>query len=390
MANRFNLIRIPKLLFGAGQANELPGLLKYHGNRILVLTGLSSFRQNPEILRMFSLLDQRKFTMQFESIGREPTPSDIDGITQKYDPDSIDIVLAIGGGSVLDSGKAVSAMLPAGGSVRDYLEGVGTKTHSGAKKYFVALPTTAGTGSEATSNAVISETGANGFKKSLRHENFVPDCAVVDPVLALNCPADITASSGMDAFTQLVESYVSLKANSYTDALALDGIARIKDSLTNAVSNGTDLEARSGMAYAAFISGITLANAGLGLTHWFASSIGGFFFAPHGTICGTLMGTVNRFNITMLLQQDGISVTHNKYATLGKLFSGEHDRDLNWYMNFAADYMEILTEKLQIRRLGDFGITGQDLDRIAAVTDHKANPVKFDREQLTEILKTRL
>jgi len=365
-------------------------LLKDHGNRILVLTGFRSFKQNPEIQRMFSLLDQRKFTLHFESISREPTPSDIDGITQKYEPDSIDIVLAIGGGSVLDSGKAVSAMLPAGGSVRDYLEGVGTKTHSGAKKYFVALPTTAGTGSEATSNAVISETGANGFKKSLRHENFVPDCAVVDPVLALNCPADITASSGMDAFTQLVESYVSLKANSYTDALALDGIARIKDSITNAVSNGTDLEARSGMAYAAFISGITLANAGLGLTHGFASSIGGFFFAPHGTICGTLMGTVNRFNITMLLQQDGISVTHNKYATLGKLFSGEHDRDLNWYMNFAADYMEILTEKLQIRRLGDFGITGQDLDRIAAVTDHKANPVKFDREQLTEILKTRL
>jgi len=298
--------------------------------------------------------------------------------------------VAIGGGSVVDTGKAVSAMLPLEGSVRDYLEGVGKRVHPGIKKSFIAIPTTSGTGSEATANAVLSETGMKGYKRSLRHENLVPDIAIVDPELSLSCPPGITAASGMDAFTQLIESYLSVKSNPVTDALALEGISKVHSSLMKAVISGDDIEARSDMAYAALLSGITLANAGLGLIHGFASSVGGFFNVPHGVICGTMMGVVNRFNIEAFLRQEEIMQAHAKYGLLGKLLSGKDDKDLKWYMKFVADYIDDLTEKLQLRRLGEYGITAADLERIAENTDHKANPLKFKKEELMEMLRKRL
>jgi len=390
MADRFNLIRTPKLAFGSGKAGEIPDLLKNHGNRILLLTGSESFLKNPEVLKILSLLKEHGYSLHHEKVGREPTPSDIDYITQKFNTEEIDLVMAVGGGSVLDAGKAVSAMLTAEGNVRDYLESVGTKKHNGYKKYFVAVPTTAGTGSEATSNAVISETGPDGFKKSLRHENFVPDLAIIDPLLALDCPADITANSGMDAFTQLVESYLSYKSNPFTDALALDGISRIRDHLENAVKNGHDIISRSGMAYAAYISGITLANAGLGLIHGFASAIGGYFNAPHGVICGTLMGVVNRFNVRSLLNKGDLSEAYEKYERLGRLLSGTSGHKPEWYLEYVAEYLDELTEKLNIRRLGVFDITDADLQKIAAASDHKANPVRFSTDQMIDMLRIRL
>ena len=302
----------------------------------------------------------------------------------------IDLLVAIGGGSVVDAGKAVSAMLPLEGSVRDYLEGVGTKTHTGMKKYFIAMPTTSGTGSEATANAVLSETGVNGYKRSLRHENLVPDVAIIDPELTLGCPPEITAASGMDAFTQLMESYLSTHSNPVTDALSLEGICKVHACIVRAVIAGDDIEARSGMAYAALLSGITLSNAGLGLIHGFASSVGGCFNVPHGVICGTMMGIVNRYTIEMLLQQNSISATHEKYGLLGKLLSGKEGKDIPWYMQFVSDYIDNLTDILHIQHLGKFGVLEADLDRIADSTDHKANPVKFEKWQLVKMLRARL
>lgn len=390
MADRYNLIRSPKLAFGQGRAGDIPDLLKSRGKKMLIVTGSTSYLKNQEIHNLITRLDSQSFDLNFERIGKEPTPQDINSITGKYDPDEIDVVLAVGGGSVLDAGKAVSAMLEAQGDVSDYLEGVGTKIITGNKKYFVAVPTTAGTGSEATSNAVISQTGPGGYKKSLRHENFVPDLAVIDPLLALDCPADITANTGLDALTQLIESYVSVKANPFTDALALDGIAHVRDNLEEAVQYGHNIEARSGMAYAAFISGITLANAGLGLIHGFASAIGGYFYVPHGVVCGTLMGVVNRFNVKALLKSNEHSVAKEKYSRLGKLLSGNSDADLRWCMEYAADYIEDLIDTLKIRRLGEFGIKEQDIDLIVASSDHKANPVTFSDEEMKDMLKLRL
>ncbi len=390
MVNQFSLIRTPRILFGEGQIEVLPGLLKNMGSNVLIITGSKSYTINPMLGKTLVNLKNAGNVLHFDRIEKEPSPDDIDRIVKRYQPIRLDCIVAVGGGSVIDAGKAVSAMLPMEGSVRDFLEGVGTRSHPGIKKPFVAIPTTSGTGSEATSNAVLSLTGVHGYKRSLRHENFVPDIALVDPLLTMNCPPAITSSSGLDALTQLMESYLSIKSNPFTDALSLQGISRIHNSLIRAVDHGDDLEARSGMAYAALLSGITLTNAGLGLIHGFAASIGGFFNVPHGVICGTMMGAVNRHTIETLLRQKTISIAHSKYETLGRLISGETGNDMHGYLKFTADYIDNLIDRLQVPRLAEFGITVADLDRIVAATDHKANPVKFEKHQLMEMLRERL
>jgi alcohol dehydrogenase class IV len=390
MVSKFNLTRTPRILFGKGQTDGLPGLLKTLGRNILVITGGRSHSLYPVLGRTYLLLENEGYSLHFDRIEKEPSPADIDRIVKRYRSIKLDLVIAIGGGSVIDAGKAVSAMLPLEGTVRNYLEGVGNQAHPGIKKFFIAMPTTAGTGSEATANAVLSETGVQGYKRSLRHENLVPDIALVDPELTLACPPDVTASSGMDAFTQLIESYLSVKSGPVTDVLALEGIAMVHSCLVKAVTCGDDIDARSGMAYAALLSGITLANAGLGLIHGYASSMGGFFQVPHGVICGTMMGVVNRRNIKALLLQDEITRAHEKYGSLGRLLSGRQDKNLQWYMKFVADYIDELTESFHIKRLGEFGISSADLEKIAGNTDHKFNPVKFEKEELVEMLRERI
>jgi len=390
MEGKINFLPTPKIIFGNGQSDALPDLLKTRSKKVLIVCGSHSSRQNTLISKMIASV-QNGFDTVIENIGNEPSPDDIDKIVRKSHQSSIpDCIIAIGGGSVLDTGKAVSAMIPVEGSVKDYLEGVGSKIHNGQKIYFIAVPTTSGTGSEATSNAVITETGKNGFKRSLRHENFVPDIALVDPLLTMECPSDITAHSGMDAFTQLLESYLSVKSSPLTDALAFEGLKEIHANLLHAVQNGSDPVARSGMSYAAMLSGITLANAGLGLIHGFASSIGGLFRIPHGVVCGTLMGIVNRYNIQALKAMKEITPAHLKYASFGQWISKHNNKDLKWYMDFTAGYIDELTEKLNIQRLGKYGITETDLDHITEITEHKANPVTFEQGQLIEMLRKRL
>jgi alcohol dehydrogenase class IV len=390
MVSSFGFLRTPKIVFGAGKMDALADLLKGRGSQLLILTGSESFLSGKQAGSVMSVLDKEGFTVSIEKIRKEPSPDDIDNITQRYRNKEISAVIAVGGGSVMDAGKAVSAMLPVECRTLDYLEGVGTRSHPGIKKYFIAVPTTSGTGSEATANAVLSEVGMNGYKRSLRHENLIPDVAIVDPSLTLTCPPAITAAGGMDAFTQLVESYLSLKACPLSDSLAVDGIRNIHACLQKAVINGDDIKARSGMSYAAMLSGITLANAGLGLVHGFASSTGGFYNIPHGMICGTLMAVVNRYMIEALLGDKNISVMHEKYGLLGKIFSGVENKSVQWYMQYAADYMDELTETLNISRLGRYGIGSADCERIAANTDHKSNPVRFGKEQLEEMLMERL
>ena len=166
------------------------------------------------------------------NIEREPSPEMVDNAVAELTDDNADLVISIGGGSVIDAGKAISAMTGKSDSVTGYLEGIGTKIHPGTKLPFIAIPTTSGTGSEATKNAVLSSVGEKGFKRSLRHDNFVPDIALVDPDLTIQCPREITAASGMDCFTQLLEAYLSDKSCEYTDALAIEGLKAIKSSLT--------------------------------------------------------------------------------------------------------------------------------------------------------------
>jgi alcohol dehydrogenase class IV len=311
----------------------------------------------------------------------------IDAAVIRYRDEKIRLVVAIGGGSVIDAGKAIAAMLYRTESVKDFLEGVGSKEHPGTKVPFIAIPTTSGTGSEATNNAVISEIGITGFKKSLRHENFIPDVAIIDPELTLHCPPDITANSGMDCFTQLVEAYLSTKAFSFTDQLALDGISKLINALPRAWKWGQDNEARAGMSYAALISGICLTNAGLGAVHGFASSIGGLFNIPHGIVCGTLMAPANAVTVKKLRKQDQNHPSLLKYSELGKFFSNENQKNQDYYVDLFISTLFEWTKMMNIPGLAKYGIKNTDFKKIVELTDNKNNPVKLDKNELTEILE---
>ena len=390
MVNDFVLNRVPRILFGNGKLSALPGMVKAFGDNLLILTGRKSFLKSKQADELIDALKSKKINFSTEPVPHEPSPRMIDDLVRKYSGKAISVVVSIGGGSVLDAGKAVSAMLPLGEPVKEYLEGVGTRKHPGAKIPFIAVPTTAGTGSETTGNSVLSETGPEGFKRSLRHENFIPDIALVDPELTLSCTSMQTAISGMDAFSQLLESFLSTRCSKLTDALALEGILHVRNSLKKAVSNGNDPEARAGMSYASMLSGITITNAGLGLVHGFASSIGGRKDIPHGVICGTLMGVVNRAIIERLLKEDTNPAALEKYIRLGKLLSGTEERSDVDYAFYVANTIETLVEELKIPSLGNYGLTEEEITAIARSTDHKNNPVVFTTEELKDMLVKRL
>jgi alcohol dehydrogenase class IV len=294
MVKPFQFSRLPLICFGTGKIQVLPGLIRRYGNVIILVTDQRSFIKSSYAQVLFESFRKEGIRYHHFVITGEPSPEMVDTAVEKFKNEEVNAVVSIGGGSVLDAGKAISAVMRVQGSVREYLEGTGSREHPGTKLPFIALPTTSGTGSEATKNAVISQIGKSGFKKSLRHDNFVPDIAVVDPDLTLSCPQNITAASGMDCFTQLTESFLSNKSCKYTDALAWEGLKAIKSSLIQSYVNGQDPEARSGMAFAALTSGICLANAGLGVVHGLASSVGVMFPVPHGVVCGTLMAQIGR------------------------------------------------------------------------------------------------
>ncbi len=390
MVTAFNFYKTPEIYFGEGKLALLPELISRLGEKILIITGESSFINSQQARTLFSQLDANHIGYNHEKIKHEPSPSDVDAIVNKYQKITIDAVVAIGGGSAIDTGKAVSAMLLLNEPVKDYLEGIGNKKHPGFKIPFIAVPTTAGTGSEATNNAVIAETGPDGFKRSLRHKNFMPDIALVDPELTKTCPPAQTALSGMDTFTQLLESYLSVKANRLTTALALDGIKVVKKTLKNAVSDGSNTETRAGMSYAALLSGIALANAGLGLVHGFAASIGGLKDIPHGLVCGTLMGVINRFTIEKLLKSENQSLSIKKYTRLGKILSEEEGRSDEDYAFYVANYIENLTKDLKIPTLSRFSFSEEEISKIVKTTEHKNHPVIFSQEELREILLKRM
>ncbi len=390
MVKSFQFARIPQIYFKSGIISELPGLALKYGTRLILVTGRRSFYNSGIAEKLFNDFDKAGITCEKIIISGEPSPENIDEAVNKFKSKHIDLIVSIGGGSVIDAGKAISAMMYKKESVVHFLEGVGDMDHSGARLPFIAIPTTAGTGSEATKNAVISKIGKDGFKRSLRHDNFVPDIAVVDPGLTLKCPPEITASSGMDCFTQLTEAYLSSKSYEYTDALSIAGLKAIKDSLTRSYTNGEDIEARTGMSFAALTSGICIANAGLGVVHGFASSIGGMFNIPHGLVCGTLMAMANEVNVRELRKKDSNRAALKKYASLGKLFIEETGKTDDYYIDGFIEYLKKLTSDLQLPGLGKYGLADEDIVMISEKTELKNNPVKLDVQDLTEILSKRL
>ena len=390
MVKPFQFARLPKIHFGCGKISELPDLATRYGANIILVTGKSSFMNSIHGENLLNAFLKKNINFYHVIIPGEPSPEMIDDAIANYMHINVNAVISVGGGSVLDAGKAISAMIYRTESVIDFLEGVGKGEHPGTKIPYFAIPTTSGTGSEATKNAVISKIGKEGYKRSLRHDNFVPDIALVDPELTVQCPRVITSASGMDCFTQLTEAFLSDKSNEYTDALSIEGLKAIKSSLIISCIDGENIEARTGMAFAALTSGICLANAGLGIVHGFASSVGGMYNIPHGLICGTLMAVSNEINVRELRRSFINPAALKKYAILGKLFLDIKGKSDQYYTDGFISYLHSLTEDLQLSGLKNYGLGENDVELICSKTEIKNNPVKLAVEDLAEIVLRRL
>lgn len=331
------------------------------------------------------------FEVKRLKVSGEPSPSVVDAAVAEFRDFDPGCVVAIGGGSAVDAAKAIAGLLPTGDSVFDYLEGVGKgRAYSGPSTPFIALPTTAGTGGETSKNAVLSEIGDKGFKKSFRHETLVAKHIILDPELTLECPPEITAACGMDAFTQLLESCVSNNASPMADALALSGLLKIRDCLLAAVEDGENLDARSGMLYASSISGLTLANAGLGSVHGLASPLGAFFPIPHGTVCGTLLFEATRTNIVALKERESAHPSLCKYAEIGYLFAQTRSMDEDGAREALLGTIQAWSGRLKMPPLSHYGVSETDIDRIVAGSrgnSMQTNPVFLTDEEIAGIIR---
>lgn len=390
MVRPFQFASLPGIFFGPGTISGLTGHIRKYGKSVLLITGKHSFAESERGIAFFSLLKKNNIDFDTYSVPGEPSPELIDVAIRRFSDKKHSAVIAVGGGSVMDAGKAISAMIPLKTEVKDYLEGVGSKEHPGIKIPFIAVPTTSGTGSEATKNAVISSVGKDGFKKSLRHENFVPDIAVVDPELTLSCPPGLTAASGMDCFSQLVEAFLSDKSSDFTDVLALRALARLASSLKIAFEDGSDIEARTAMSFAALTSGICLANAGLGTVHGFASSLGALYNIPHGVVCGTLMAPANEITIRELRSTGSNLTTLAKYATLGKIFNLDNSKSDEYLTDYFIEVLYKMTDDLKLPGFKKYGVKVSDIEKIVALTENKNNPVKLNPDDLKEIILKRI
>jgi alcohol dehydrogenase class IV len=293
----FSFFTPNEIVFGNGKIAGLPNIVKRFGTHAFICVRGQNLADSGVLEQIrLQLLEQKIDVFLYHLPDGEPTVTDIDRgveLARQYQPD---VVVGIGGGSSLDTAKAIAAMIAHAGSVYDYLEGVGHEQIVRPGLPFIAVPTTAGTGAEVTKNAVISSSDEH-FKKSLRSEHLLARVVVLDPELTVTMPPRVTAETGMDALTQLIESYTSLKAQPIPQALCVSGVQLVGTYLRRAVHDGSDLEAREGMLLASLLSGISLANSGLGAAHGIAAALGAWCNVPHGRACAMLLPQVLQFNL---------------------------------------------------------------------------------------------
>jgi len=382
--NGFYIAPTPQLYFGAGSIDHLSSVTGTWGNKVLLITGKNSFANAPWKENVNALLQDKELVHITHS--GEPTVEQINELLSHLRNQPFDCIVSIGGGSIIDTGKTLSAMLTVNDPIEYYLEGLPDyRPHPGSKIPFIAVPTTAGTGSEVTKNAVISKFGTNGYKRSIRHNNFIPNVAIIDPELQITCPLPTTATSGMDTLTQLIESYFSLQANLFTDILAEKGIELAAQSLLKAYTEPSCVEHRSKMAMAAYLSGITLAHAGLGAVHGFASSIGGLYNVAHGAICGSLLTQTTRIN---LQKMTALPKYHDKIYRLAILLQPENPpENIDEAANNIVTTLQRWADQLNIPSLISLGIKQEDFEKIASMTQIKNNPVPLDTADLKKILE---
>lgn len=387
----FSVARLPEIRFGAGRVKEVPEAAAQFGNRLLIVTGGRSFLQTPHWDALQDGLRQRGIAWEHMQVAGEPSPQLVDEAVARFRHARIDAVAGIGGGSVLDAAKAIAGLLVPGNSVMDHLEGAGRNLpYAGPVLPFIAVPTTAGTGSEATKNAVLSVQGEDGFKKSFRHDALVARVAIVDPQLLASCPPPLIAANGMDAFTQLLESWVSLNASPFTDALARSGLEAFRDGFWRAWQG--DEAGYAGLAYASLASGIALAQAGLGSVHGLASPLGAYFPIPHGVVCGTLVAEATAINVRALHARAPHSPALGKYAEAARLLGAARD-DGNDACDVLVELLRGWTERLQLPRLREFGVEESHLGKVVAGSrggSMRTNPLVLEDGELAEVLLARL
>lgn len=389
--------RLPRITFGAGSLAALPGIVGAHGRRALLVRGARSLDWGGRAGGLRAALGESGVEVAGEAVvADEPSPVLVDGIASSFRGAGVEVVVGIGGGSVLDAAKAVAGLLRVDAPVAAFLEGLpGARPWPGPAVPLVAVPTTAGTGSEATRNAVISLRGRDGYKRSLRDERLVPAEAVVDPDLLAGLSPERIAANGMDALTQLLEAYVSLRASAFTDALALAGLAAARDGLLAwyADPEGPGAPAaRERMAWAALLSGICLANAGLGAVHGLASPLGAQFPVPHGAACGATLAAATAVNIAALERRAPGSAALGRYAVVGRLLAGVGEAASEDEARAALTaVLQGWTAALRIAGLGAWGVGRDAIPALVADargSSMRTNPVVLTDDELGAILGT--
>lgn len=377
--NGFDLALPRRVLFGPGRADELAGLLPALGQRVLLCTGSDPSRHRDLLGDVDPVAVAR--------VTREPTVSDLRATTDEARTAGADVVVAIGGGSVLDLGKAVAILIGNGTDPLDHLEVVGRGVPVERPAVpCVAVPTTAGTGAEATANAVFASP-EHGRKASIRSPHMLATVALIDPLLTLTCPPAVTASSGLDALTQCLEPYVSPQGNPVTDAVAAEGIRHAAGALRRAYERGADREARQEMALCSLLGGIALANAKLGAVHGFAGVIGGMVEAPHGAVCAALLAPVVEANVRALRQRDQDSPALRRYAEVARLLTGRNDAvedDAVSWLRETVTALDVPT----LRAVGLHPAQHQEVaEKSARSSSMQGNPVRLSEDELRAVLQ---
>jgi len=390
----FQFAPMPHIHFGWGVRHDLlEDLANKYNDHIVLITGQTIANAGNFGDELLHFLQKHNADVKHFVISGEPSPEQVDSIVKQCHATS-QVVIGLGGGSVLDAAKAVAGLIPSQTSVMDYLEGVGLgKPFNVNTCPFIAIPTTAGTGSETTKNAVLSKLGA--FKKSFRDDKLLAKQAWLDPELLKSCPKGVLYATGLDAFTQLLESYTTLKANPITDALAWQGMTLFKEAFEWIESPDASLQQQgySNLMLAASLSGTTLANAGLGAVHGLAGPIGAFFKAPHGIVCAKLLAPITQFNIEVLIEDKTIhsQALLNKYIQIGQLFNPSVTSDLA--PEALVKTLQALTQKYAPQGLSQYGLKSDNLECIiqnCRSGSMLGNPVLLTNKQLINAIESAL
>lgn len=381
MGVNFEFATSTRIIFENGSFKKVPGLVNNFGNKVLIVSGKNKNRAR----QLSESLSEKNIQSEIFSIHSEPTISDIENGAELARKTLCNVVAGIGGGSVVDSAKAIAALVPNQGELTDYLEiiGKGRKLEN-APLPFIAIPTTAGTGAEVTKNSVIKSI-EQSVKVSLRSDLMYPRLAVIDPELTLTMSPEITATTGIDALTHLLESFVSIQSNPFIDMLCREGMKRISASLEKAFIDGSNLESRENMALASMLGGMALANVKLGAVHGFAGPLGGMFNIPHGAVCACLLPAVMEINIETLKKQNKNSQL-SKYTETARILTGNQSATAEEGMI----WIKKTVKKLQIPSLSDFQLSPKIfpelIEKAKNSSSMKGNPVVLDNQQLNEIL----